>query len=412
MTTPTTPFDWATAALPADIVAPPSGVRLAGYGFEDNFDHDEFNYLLNSIGQWIGHLSKAGRVFNGAGDAEDSGLLAIGDVFTVQVGSPLGRGIMFEELISAPGTNDTVYVAGNGVYTIMPDGSVSTVVKDGFSVSSSAAPPGTLAACGPTHYATVLGSTVSLRTYPGSTAVWSYSHGGTILDVAVDTEHVYIVGASATNADGTGTHRAISIATGLEVWTQAWGATLKSVYATGSSVLVGGNSGTSTNPVGELDRYTGAEARTISLGGGATVSRNKTLYTDGVYMYVMSSSGLHVSPYSTNTAATAILSTGFMCADDTFIYLVLAASGSTVTILKKSDINAPPYTITPGGGGLALLDVYSDSRHLFVGYDVSAGSSWSMYRAATQPKRYVVKNDAPNTFLPTGSLYCPEIINY
>jgi hypothetical protein len=412
MTTPTVPYDWATAAIPADISAPPSGVRLSGYGLNDQFDHDEFNYLMNALGQWIDNMSSSGLVFPGAGAAEDSGLLSVNDVFTIPAGSPLGDGLMFESFVDATGTNDVTTISGNGVYTIMDNSATTIVAKDAFDVTSSAAPMGNLVACGPTHYVTVLGSTVRLHTYPGSVAVWSYSHGAAINSVAIDAEYVYIAGVSGTSGGSTGTHRAISIATGLMVWTDAWGATLKSVYATGASIFVAGAIGTATYAMAEVNRSSGAIIRHITLPGGAIVTRHKSLYTDGVTIYVMSDTGLHASPFSSNTADASILSAGIMCADDTFLYIIFDSTSSSVSVLKKTDLLATPNRITPLNGAVSPTDMYSDSRHLFVGYALTTGKSWSIYRVASQPKRYVYKNTVGGTFLPTGSLYCPETIQY
>jgi hypothetical protein len=407
MTTPTVPYDWATAAIPADISAPPSGVRLSGYGLNDQFDHDEFNYLMNAMGQWVGHFSNTGLIFNGLTAAEDSGQVTAGVSFTVQdSGHPLE---LVQDVTSA---TDNVDVCGNGPNTVLLDdtGTVILLRDTGVIVVAAATATALSVGCGATHWAIIDGGTVKAYDYDGNLA-WSYVHGATLTDVAVDADQVYIVGASGINADGTGTHRAIDIATGLEVWTQAWGATLNCVYATGATVLVGGNLGGGVYAA-EITRDLGIIDRVIVL--PSAVPGKRGLYTDGLRCYAMTSGGLYVFPYSTMTytIGSAILSSGLMVVDDTFVYVKETSSASNVKVFTKSNTDMTYAQLTPQGGAAAIRSLYSSGRRVYIGYDMTGSRCMDIYKTTAQNKRFVAKADTAGEFLPTASLYCPENIQY
>lgn len=55
---PSTVFTWATApADPGDVSAPAGALQAAGYVFEDIPAHDNFNWILNLLGQWIEYIN-------------------------------------------------------------------------------------------------------------------------------------------------------------------------------------------------------------------------------------------------------------------------------------------------------------------------------------------------------------------
>lgn len=410
-TLPTEPIEWAELAAGADVVEPATGIREAGYQFEDILPHTEHNAVLRGMYRWLQYLGGAGGAysFSSVLAAEASGLLEAGDSFTVQDDKQAFESI-FD--VTAAGTPDVVDCHGhNGYLAIMLDTGVVFVLGDDLSVVSAftaAAAPQSIC-CGPAGVAAIDGTSVELFSYAG-TSLWSYNHSAVITDIAMDHTHLYLCGASGTNADGTGTHRAINLTTGLEVWTQAWGATLNTVHATGVSVLVGGNMGGGTY-AGEINRLTGVSIRNLTLPSAPVGKR--TLVTDGLNFYAMCSGGLFRFSVSTGDYAlsSSVAALGLLCVDDQFVYVRENSATSNVKVYPKTGVEAGRMVeLRIQAGGTAVRALYSNGRRLLVGYDYLAGEVATLFATTGKNKRF--QRVADGNFKPMGMSISPETTSF
>lgn len=406
-TLPTEPIEWAESGAIGDVVEPPIGVRDAGYQFEDILPHEEHNAILRGVYRWLQYLGGAGGAysFDSLYDAEQSGLLVEGDSFLVRDNSqPLG----LVTSIAGGGDVEDVSAWGGYVAAILSDGGVDLLNDEGTGLISdvtTAVGPWRKVFCTPHGLAVVDDDFVFLYAYADGATLWSYNHGNTISDVSFDDDYIYIAGVSGTSADGTGTHRALVAATGVEVWTQAWGATLFSICGTGLTVLIGGN--VSGGFYGaEIARTTGVLIRNIIVPG---VVYYHGLVSDGVFLYAMCTSvGLTRFAYSTGDYALAAPITatyGRLTIDDTFIYIREQPLLSNAKVYRKSD-PSEELELRVQAGGTTINALASNGRRLFVAYDLVGGEVLDIFATTGKNKRFQLLNG--NEFMPSGTTYNPE----
>lgn len=415
-TLPTEPLEWAESAALGDISEPPVGVRAAGYQFEDILPHDEHNAVLRGIYRWLAFLNGGGVVVGDLAEAEALDR-NIDDVVTIADSRP-----PFETVaaFAAPASGDIRGVAtwgGKFVYTTASAPANNLFVVDEDGNTEVAVAPGTLlsptgVAAGEAGIAVIDSTAIEFYNWSG-VLQWTYSHGAQIADVAMDHEHVYLVGLSGTNGDGTGTHRAVTIASGAHVWTQAWGATLYSVQATGTAVLVGGSLGTAGYYAGELNRSTGAATRYLTV--GAAITAAKGVQTDGVNFWVMTTGGLFRFPYETADATgyTALTGTGFFTLDDKFVYVVLNSATGNIKVYPRNRIDVGAnalVTLNPLAGTSVINDLQSNGRRLFIACDEIALSAGEIRVTTGLNKQF--QKIADGNFSPLALDWCPINIDY
>jgi hypothetical protein len=407
MTRPTEPIEWAELAAAGDVTEPPTGVRDAGYQFEDILPHEELNAVLRGVYRWLRHTTYAGGggAYDSLSDAFTDSNIIPGDGFVIKDNEqPLG---LLED-VAGGGNIESLHAANGYIAAMLSDGGVD-LLKDsatGFSVLitdvATAVGPWRRVFCGTDALFVIDATELFVYAYDG-TLLWSYDHGATITAVDQDSVRVYIVGVSGTNGDGTGTHRGLALADGTHLWTQAWGATLNAVQALSDTLLIGG-SVSGGFYAAEISKGAGTLVRNIIV--PAAVLATYSICSDGVDIFAMTGSGLYRFPYSTGDYAlsSAVTGEGIFDLDDAFFYVVESAAPSNVKVYPKA--SGRELELQVQAGSTSINAISTDGRRLWVGYDNAGGDVLSVFATTGRNKRF--QYASTDAFKPTGRALSAE----
>ncbi len=267
-TKPSDQVDWASSAASADINSPTPGQEASGYLYNQALPHDEFNYVLKNLTDWIGYLDDGRpRTFTDLyslcstlGDNQ-TGIVADID-FARSTDTPkkdytLGPTAVetWDNRTYNPICTDGryLYVAlavdqseWNGVSVTADTRMIAVDISTweiawsvGRVAGGSANLDQTAIACdGANVFLAQNHEIFKFNTQGLQDSSWSFDHGGNVHCIFSDGVQVFMGGASGTDSK---THRVLNIISGSVINSGNHGASVHAVITDGEFVYIGGD---------------------------------------------------------------------------------------------------------------------------------------------------------------------------
>ena len=374
---PSTGPQWAygpNAVLPVPAIT--TLQRLAGFAVNQILTAPFLNGLLNNIGDWLVYLNGPRAPYatlEGAANA-----MAAGDVAT----------IWENDTANTPGNFLAGYRTSGDIYSKIAVTSDVIVVAQfaiapTIAVYSRSDPGGTalrtltLANPGFPTAITIYGNIVAvcsagyveLFTLSTGASLWSYNHGGSILDVQISGVYTVIAGAAGT---GTKHARIFNTTTGALLYSIDHGAQLNACAIYGRLVAVAGAPGTTGYNVRGY-QLTGTLTSLWGL-AAATAGTLLTLRTDGRVLYTTEVGSAYALSWADgseianqNILGGAVATSQWMAVDQGGVYVM--STDGTDTELQRLALTTLSYvwqtTIATGGVSGTMVAVATDGARVW-----------------------------------------------
>jgi hypothetical protein len=223
---------------------------------------------------------------------------------------------------------------------------------------------------------------------------WDYDHGGTVNDVCICDNRVYIVGAAvATNAA-----RALNMTDGTVIWSFNHGAELKSVCAGNGAVIIAGNTSALASAVEmrALDAATGRDVSGHGTNGTDTTGKAWNLAvaagvgywclasnSHGIYLNVPGTPDIYVYGYEgTVYGNIAVSGSATRMAVDEDLLLV-GTAGSTDVLYAYDATSLRCKWLVKAGGSLGVGAVAIDATRGYFGVGGTPGAPQTVLQAVS-----------------------------
>jgi len=242
-TRPTTePPNWANGGSAVRTPPPSASKQLTGWLFKEPVPFNFLNWWWYSAWTWLTHFATSSSKRLSLHDAVEN--MAVGDTVIVdEYDADHFRGEQLIGIASGGASWLHVDVSGDGVFYFDSTGPLIGVKRSDlttqYATAPYAAPTAAVARvlCDGEHLAITNGTEIKLYdAQAGGAVLWTYDHGATVNDIAMDGTHVYLVGDTSGGIE----LRAISIATGLAVWSYDHDGNLEAVATNGRQVFISG----------------------------------------------------------------------------------------------------------------------------------------------------------------------------
>lgn len=447
------PFNYASTATGSDAPSRPTDSEIAtGLQAGQTLTSALWNWAL----AYLGRLSRGAQAFGTLEDAVDnlaageSGIVHEDDGGSLQPGAVKSR-IQPFAFSTEPTQHTVVAIATDGRNVAFATNRGGVVPKVYLYARGDLTLGGTaLQALTPstsdsvraiqydgTYIVAAYGAVIRCWNATTGAVVWTYTHAGTVFDLAMDGTRVYFVGQDASSI-AAGAINLASSGTASAAWTYNHGANLNAVCTDGVRVFVGGQTGSGNITLRSLVASTGATSGPGTWARGTAGNPvTQGLRTDGRILVQGNSVGdgkstlevrgcsrgevIASAQHTTLDGATAIEPTSVALDDE--IILVShsnAASSNTggITVYKRDLTPAyVAFTTDDGTGGtgntLGATQAVTDGQSIFAGHNIGSASSsdgktiLARYYRAGVGRRFL-RVDTANDFLPARQRIIPE----
>jgi len=233
-------------------------------------------------------------------------------------------------------------------------------------------------------------------------SLWVYDHGGTVSDLALGLDEVYLCGLVGT---GTKYVRAITLSTGLVLWSYNHGAAVYAITTDGVQVYIGGGTGTGSKEIRALLATDGSVVWSIAA-SDPVLRRGAVCCNDRAVYYVLDGNTIYsANPVTGATVATYTESNWqafqVVTADDAYVYAGIAdvpggPGNRRVVAFERVTLN-PIWSSTLTIDTVDNLAIAADGAGVFVAIGVTGATDLTAARLATIRGARTVTRSSPGS---------------